>query len=63
MFVHEQLRAARARGAAILLITSDLDEAYALADAIYVIYRGRVSERLRPEEAPALVPRLMAGVA
>jgi simple sugar transport system ATP-binding protein len=62
-FVQEQLRAARARGAAILLITSDLDEAYALADAIYVIYRGRISERLRADEAPARVPRLMAGIA
>ena len=36
-FVHDELRAAAARGAAIVLITSDLDEAFALGNAIHVI--------------------------
>lgn len=62
-FVHEQLRAAAARGAAVLLITSDLDEAFALADALHVIYRGRLSERLTPQLARTQVASLMAGVA
>jgi general nucleoside transport system ATP-binding protein len=62
-FVHGQLRSAAAGGAAILLITSDLDEAFALADAIYVIYRGRLSERLTPAAAHDRAARLMAGVA
>jgi simple sugar transport system ATP-binding protein len=62
-FVHEQLRAAAAGRAAILLITSDLDEAFALADAIHVIYRGRLSERLTPAEAQTRAAGLMAGVA
>ncbi|MGZ5476423.1 MAG: ABC transporter ATP-binding protein [Thermoanaerobaculia bacterium] len=62
-FVHEQLRRAAASGAAILLITSDLDEAFALADGIHVIYRGRLSERMTPEEATGRVANLMAGVA
>jgi ABC-type uncharacterized transport system ATPase subunit len=62
-FVHDQLRGAAARGAAILLITSDLDEAFALADAIHVIYRGRLSDRLTPHEARSRVATLMAGVA
>jgi len=62
-FVHEQLRAEAANGASILLITSDLDEAFALADAIQVIYRGRLSERLTPAEAAEQIGRLMAGVA
>ena len=62
-FVHAQLRAAAARGAAIVLITSDLDEAFALADAMHVIYRGRLSERLQPAEAGAQIPALMAGLA
>jgi len=61
-FVHDELRAAAARGAAILLITSDLDEAFALGDAIHVIYRGRLSARLTPNEAALQAPRLMAGV-
>jgi ABC-type uncharacterized transport system ATPase subunit len=62
-FVHEELRAAAARGAAILLITSDLDEAFALGDAIHVIYRGKLSARLTPAEAAEQAPQLMAGVA
>jgi len=62
-FVHDELRDAAARGAAILLITSDLDEAFALGDAIHVIYRGALSPRLTPEEAAVRAPQLMAGVA
>jgi ABC-type uncharacterized transport system ATPase subunit len=61
-FVHDELRAAATRGAAILLITSDLDEAFALGDAIHVIYRGVLSARLTPGEAASQAPRLMAGV-
>jgi len=61
-FVHEQLRAAAARGAAILLITSDLDEAFTLADGIHVIFRGTLSERLTPAEAGTRAGQLMAGV-
>ncbi|HUP63590.1 MAG TPA: ATP-binding cassette domain-containing protein [Thermoanaerobaculia bacterium] len=62
-FVHEQLRSAANAGAKILLITSDLDEAFALADAVQVIYRGKLSERMTPEEARTRVASLMAGVA
>jgi ABC-type uncharacterized transport system ATPase subunit len=61
-FVHYELRAAAARGAAILLITSDLDEAFALGDAIHVIYRGVLSARLTPGEAASAAPALMGGV-
>jgi len=62
-FVHAQLRAAAAAGAAVLVITSDLDEAFALAHAIQVIYRGRLSERMSAGEAASRVGGLMAGVA
>jgi simple sugar transport system ATP-binding protein len=62
-YVHQQLRAAADRGAKVLLITSDLDEAFALADAVQVIYRGHVSERMTPADAAARAPALMAGVA
>ncbi len=61
-FIHDELRAAAARGAAILLITSDLDEAFALGDAIHVIYRGKLSARLTPSEAAEKAPMLMGGV-
>lgn len=61
-FVHDELRDAAGRGAAILLITSDLDEAFSLAGAVHVIFRGRLSERLTPEQAAARAGRLMAGL-
>ncbi|HET8798926.1 MAG TPA: ABC transporter ATP-binding protein, partial [Thermoanaerobaculia bacterium] len=61
-FVHDQLRAAAAAGASILLITSDLDEAFALADAVQVIYRGNLSDPMTPEDASPRVASLMAGI-
>ena len=61
-FVHDQLRAAAERGAAVLLITSDLDEAFSLADAVHVIYRRKLSDRLTPEDAAARAGQLMAGL-
>lgn len=42
-YVHRQLIAARERGAAVLLISEDLDEVLALADRIHVISDGRLS--------------------
>jgi simple sugar transport system ATP-binding protein len=41
-FVHEQLRAASTRGAAVLLISTDLDEVLQLSDRIGVLYEGRL---------------------
>jgi len=42
-YVHEQLLAARAGGAAVLLISEDLDEIMALSDVIHVMSEGRLS--------------------
>jgi len=42
-YVHRRLLEARARGAAILLISEDLDEIMSLSDEVLVIYRGRLS--------------------
>ena len=61
-FVHEQLTAAAARGAGLLLISSDLDEAFALADVVHVINRGRISAPLAPEAAAANIGPLLAGL-
>ncbi len=43
-FIHSQLRDAAARGAAVLLISEDLDEVFALADRIAVMSKGCLSE-------------------
>ena len=42
-YVHEELLAARAKGAGILLISEDLEEMLSLSDRIAVIYRGHLS--------------------
>ena len=49
--VHERLLAARDRGAAVVLISEDLDEILALSDRIGVMTRGRiVAEFERPAD-------------
>ena len=42
-YVQSQLIAARDRGAAVLLISEDLDEIMGLSDVIHVISQGRLS--------------------
>jgi general nucleoside transport system ATP-binding protein len=42
-YVHEQLLAARRRGAAILLISEDIDELLSLSDRVAVMFRGQLS--------------------
>jgi simple sugar transport system ATP-binding protein len=49
-YVHQCLLNAAGAGAAVLLISEDLDEIFAIADRIGVMYRGRLSP-LRPAEA------------
>jgi ABC-type uncharacterized transport system ATPase subunit len=41
-FIHSQLRAARAAGKAVLLVSADLTEVLALSDRIAVMYGGRI---------------------
>jgi len=61
--IHALLRAQRARGAATLLISEDLDELLALADRIAVLYEGRVVGTVPPSGAdPERIGLLMAGV-
>lgn len=54
-FVHKQLRAAAARGAGVLLISSDLDEVLSLADSIGVFFDGRMLPG--PNLLPSGTPR------
>ena len=49
-WVHQQLLDACARGAAVLLVSEDLDEILALADRIAVIHAGRLTPA-RPAKA------------
>ena len=61
--VHAELLAARAEGAAILLISEELEEAVALSDRIQAIVKGRLSEPISADEAdPQRLGLMMAGV-
>lgn len=61
-YVHSQLLAARDRGAAVLLISEDLDEVMALSDVIHVIADGRLSPAFeRGQMTPAQLGLWMAG--
>jgi ABC-type uncharacterized transport system ATPase subunit len=61
-YVHSKLLEARERGAAILLISEDLDEVIALADRIVVMSKGRFSApSKRGELTIRQIGELMAG--
>lgn len=61
-YVHSQLLAARDRGAAVLLISEDLDEIMGLSDVIHVISGGRLSPGFaRGSMTPAQLGIWMAG--
>jgi simple sugar transport system ATP-binding protein len=49
--VHKLLLDMRARGAAILLISEELDELIALSDRIDVVYEGRIAGSFAADEA------------
>jgi simple sugar transport system ATP-binding protein len=62
-YVREQLLEQRRQGAAILLISEDLDEILALSDRIAVIYEGQIMDIVpRDDATPEKLGLLMAGV-
>jgi simple sugar transport system ATP-binding protein len=61
-FVHDRLRQERQRGAAILLVSGDLDEVLGLADRILILSNGQAFGPLRrPETSPREIGALIAG--
>jgi general nucleoside transport system ATP-binding protein len=61
-FVHDRLTEARNNGAAVLLISEDLDELLMLADRIFVMSDGQLVHETTPEQADiAEIGRRMAG--
>ena len=62
-FIHKRIVAERDAGKAILLVSVELDEIFALSDRIIVLCGGRVTGERRPEETnPQDLGLLMAGV-
>ena len=60
-FVHQRIVAERDRGAAVVLVSTELDEVRALADRIVVLYRGRIAGEVGPEATQEELGLLMAG--
>jgi len=60
--IHAEIMAARNRGAAVLLVSSDLDEILELADRLVVMLNGRVVHEVLVGEADLTeIGRHMAG--
>jgi ABC-type uncharacterized transport system ATPase subunit len=64
LYIHERLLEQKRAGAAILLVSEDLDEVRALSDRVAVMYEGRIAGILpRAEASVARLGHMMAGVA
>jgi general nucleoside transport system ATP-binding protein len=60
-FVHKRIISERDKGLAVVIISAELDEIYALADRIAVMYEGRITG-IRPPSVPVEeLGMLMAG--
>ncbi|HXW77310.1 MAG TPA: hypothetical protein VEJ20_07875, partial [Candidatus Eremiobacteraceae bacterium] len=62
--IHARLRRIRDGGAAVIVVSYDLDEIRALADRIVVFSKGKIAGELAPDEAgDERLGALMGGVA
>jgi general nucleoside transport system ATP-binding protein len=60
--IHGQIMAARNRGAAVLLVSEDLDELLELSDRLLVMFEGRIVHETTPAAADlTVIGRYMAG--
>ena len=60
-FVHRRIVAERDQGAAVIVISTELDEVLGLADRIGVMYRGRIIGEMPAGADPSEIGLLMAG--
>lgn len=61
--IHQEILAARAQGAGVLLISTELSEIYALSDRIAVLFNGRFAGIFPPEISVEEIGALMLGEA
>lgn len=59
--IHQEILAAKAQGAGVLLISTELSEIYALSDRIAVLFNGRFAGIFPPEISPEAIGALMLG--
>jgi simple sugar transport system ATP-binding protein len=61
-FIHESIVATRDRGVPVVIFSTELDEVYALADRIAVMYRGKLVGIVPPTTSREVLGQMMAGV-
>jgi simple sugar transport system ATP-binding protein len=62
-FIHEQIIKVRDSGIPVVIISTELDEVYALADRIAVMYRGKIVGIVPPSISREQMGQMMAGIA
>lgn len=62
-FIHQRIIAERDKGVAVVIVSTELDEIYALSDRIAVMYDGRIVGTVTPDIAREDIGLLMAGAA
>ncbi len=60
-FVHSEIVKQRDRGVAVVIVSSELDEIYALSDRIAVVYEGKIAGFCSPDIAEHELGLMMAG--
>jgi general nucleoside transport system ATP-binding protein len=60
-FIHKRIIAARDSGTAVIIVSTELDEIFALADRIAVMYDGRIVGTVSPDIAREDIGLMMAG--
>jgi simple sugar transport system ATP-binding protein len=60
-FVHRRIVEERDRGAAVVLVSTELDEVLGLADRIAVMFHGRIAGEVPPGTPAEEIGLLMAG--
>ncbi|HEV2634296.1 MAG TPA: ABC transporter ATP-binding protein [Actinocrinis sp.] len=62
-FIHKRIVAERDAGRPVVIVSTELDEVLALADAVAVMYRGKIIATVPPDTSREEIGLLMAGVA
>jgi ABC-type uncharacterized transport system ATPase subunit len=60
-FIHKRIIEERDRGTAVVIVSTELDEVFALADRIAVMYDGRIVDTVSPDIEREEIGLLMAG--
>jgi simple sugar transport system ATP-binding protein len=60
-FLHKRIVAERDKGTPVMIVSTELDEVYALADRIAVLYDGKVMGIVEPDTPRDVLGLMMAG--